>query len=88
MSPMRPADGPSRRELDQVTEQVRPDLEELVRRYGISQVDAERLLREALMRLAYQWCRIRNRSWWLLDSIETAARELSPSVTPEDFDDV
>ena len=88
MSPMRPADGPSRRELDQVTEQVRTDLEDLFRRHGISQVDAERLLREALMRLAYQWDRIRNRSWWLLDSIETAARELSQPSTPEDFDDV
>lgn len=88
MSPMRPADGPSRRELDQVREQVRPDLEDLFRQHGISQVDAERLLREALMRLAYQWDRIRNRSWWLLDSIETAARELSQPSTPEDFDDV
>jgi len=88
MSPMRPADGPSRRELDQVREQVRPDLEDLFRRHGISQVDAERLLREALMRLAYQWDRIRNRSWWLLDSIESAARELSQPSTPEDFDDV
>ncbi|HEX3526121.1 MAG TPA: hypothetical protein VH988_03565 [Thermoanaerobaculia bacterium] len=51
-------------------------------------MDAERLLREALMRLAYQWNRIRNRSWWLLDSIETAVRELSQPSTPEDFDDV
>jgi len=87
MSPMRPADGPSRRELDQVTEQVRPDLEALFQRHGISQVDAERLLREALVRLAYQWGRIRNRSWWLLDTIETAARELS-QPSSEDFDDV
>jgi hypothetical protein len=85
---MRPADGPSRRELDRVTEEVRPDLDDLFRRHEISQVDAERLLREALMRLAYQWNRIRNRSWWLLDSIETAVRELSQPSTPEDFDDV
>ncbi len=87
MSPMRPADGPSRRELEQVTEQVRQDLEELFRRHGISQGDAERLLREALVRLAYQWGRIRNRSWWLLDSLENAARELSQPSTPEDFGD-
>jgi hypothetical protein len=84
---MRPADGPSRRELDQVTERVRPDLEALFQRHGISQVEAERLLREALVRLAYQWGRIRNRSWWLLDTIETAARELS-QPSSEDFDDV
>ena len=87
MSPMRPTDGPSRRELDQVTEQVRPDLEALFERHGISQGDAERLLREALVRLAYQWDRIRNRSWWLLDSVEAAARELSNS-SPEGCDDV
>jgi DNA-directed RNA polymerase specialized sigma24 family protein len=87
MSPMRPADGPSRRELEQVTEQVRPDLEELFRRHGTSQVDAERLLREALVRLAYQWGRIRNRSWWLLDALENAARELAQPSIPEDFGD-
>jgi hypothetical protein len=73
--------------LDQVTEQVRPDLEALFERHGISQGDAERLLREALVRLAYQWDRIRNRSWWLLDSVEAAARELSNS-SPEGCDDV
>lgn len=86
MSPMRPTDVPSRRELDQVTEQVRPDLEALFQRHGISQGEAERLLREALVRLAYQWDRIHNRSWWL-GSVEAAARELSNS-SPEDCDDV
>ena len=86
MSPLRPTDRPSRRELDQLTEQVRPDLEDLFQRLGISQADAERLLREALVRLAYQWDRIRNRSWWLLDAIEKAAREL-PNLSPEEPED-
>lgn len=44
MSRMRPREGPSRRELDQITEQVRPELEDLFQRHGIAQVDAERLL--------------------------------------------
>jgi hypothetical protein len=87
MSRMRPKEGPSRRELDQVTAQVRPELEDLFQRHGIAQIDAERLLREALIRLSYQWGRIRNRSWWLVDSIETAARALS-NLSPEDSEDV
>lgn len=86
MSPLRPTERPSRRELDQLTEQVRPDLEDLFQRYGITQADAERLLRESLDRLSYQWGRIRNRSWWLLDTLERAARKLSnPSL--EEFED-
>ena len=86
MSRMRPKEGPSRRELDQITEQVRPELADLFQRYGIAQADAERLLREALVRLSYQWGRIRNRSWWLVGSIEKAARAMS-NPSPEDFDD-
>jgi hypothetical protein len=84
---MRPKDGPSHRELDQITEQVRPELEDLFQRHAIAQADAERLLREALVRLSYQWGRIRNRSWWLVDSIETAARAMSTS-SREGFEDV
>ncbi len=86
MPPLRSSDRPSRRELDQLTEQVRPDLEDLFRRNGVSQADAEKLLRETLVRLAYQWGRIRNRSWWLLDTIEKAAREL-PNPSPKELDD-
>ena len=87
MSRMRPKDGPSRRELDQITEQVRPELEALFQRHAIAQADAERLVREALVRLSYQWGRIRNRSWWLMDSIETAARAMATS-SREGFEDV
>jgi hypothetical protein len=83
---MRPKEGPSRRELDQVTEEVRPELEELFQRYAIPQAEAERLLREALVRLSYQWGRIRNRSWWLVDSIENAARATS-NPSPEESED-
>jgi DNA-directed RNA polymerase specialized sigma24 family protein len=86
MSPLRSTDRPSRRELDQLTEQVRPDLEDLFQRLGVSQADAEKLLRETLVRLAYQWGRIRNRSWWLLDTIEKAAR-LLPNPSPKELDD-
>ncbi|HEY2736909.1 MAG TPA: hypothetical protein VGK45_00805 [Thermoanaerobaculia bacterium] len=86
MSRLRPMDRPSRRELDQLTKEVRPDLEALFQRHGISQADAERLLREALLRLSYQWGRIRNRSWWLLDTIDKAAGELrNPAI--EELDD-
>jgi hypothetical protein len=77
MSPVRPNDRPSRRELEQLTAQVGPDLEDLFQRLGISQGEAERLLREALSRLSYQWGEVRNRSWWLLDAIETAAMEMA-----------
>ncbi len=86
MSRLRPMDRPSRRELDQLTEEVRPDLEALFQRHGISQADAEKLLREALLRLSYQWGRIRNRSWWLLDTIDKAAGELRNLAT-EELDD-
>jgi DNA-directed RNA polymerase specialized sigma24 family protein len=85
MSPLHSMDRPSRRDLDQLTEQVRPDLEDLFQRLGVSQADAEKLLRETLVRLAYQWGRIRNRSWWLLDTIEKAARAL-PNLSPEELD--
>jgi DNA-directed RNA polymerase specialized sigma24 family protein len=86
MSPLRSTDRPSRRELDRLTEQVRPDLEDLFQRHGVSQADAEKLLRETLVRLAYQWGRIRNRSWWLLEAIEKAARLLA-NPSPKELDD-
>jgi len=86
MSRMRLKDGPSRRELDQVTEEVRAEIEALFQRHAIPQADAERLLREALVRLSYQWGRIRNRSWWLVDSIEKAARAMS-NFSPEESED-
>jgi len=86
MPRLRPMDRPSRRELDQLTEEVRPDLGALFQRHGISQADAERLLREVLLRLSYQWGRIRNRSWWLLDTIDKAAGELQNPAT-EELDD-
>lgn len=76
MAPMRPTDHPSRREFDQLTEQVRPDLEDLFQRHGTSQADAERVLHAALVRLAWQWDRIRNRTWWLLDTIEKELEKL------------
>ena len=86
MSPLRPTDRPSRRELDQLAEEVRSDLDDLFQRLGISQADAERLLRETLARLVHQWGRIRNRSWWLLDTIEKAALKL-PIPSSEELDE-
>lgn len=86
MSRMHPREGPSRRDLDQVTAEVRPELEEIFQRHAIPQTDAERLLREALIRLSYQWGRIHNRSWWLVDSLENAARAMS-NLSPEEPED-
>ena len=87
MAPMRPTERPTRRDLDQLTDQIRPDLEDLFAHHGISQHDAERLLREALVRLSYQWDRIRNRTWWLLDTLEKAARALNNPTLEETGDD-
>lgn len=77
MPPFRPSDRPTKRELDEVTEKIRPALEELFHRHGVSPMDAERLLWEALVRLSYQWDRIRSREWWLLDTLEKEAGRLS-----------
>lgn len=66
-------DRPTKRDLDQLLEKLRPQIVALFQDHGVSPAEMERLIDEALLALSYRWGRIPNREWWLLDTLGKAA---------------
>jgi hypothetical protein len=60
--------------MDRVLKRVRPQVEDLLWGYGLVPEMAAAPIREAVLALAQQWSRVRNRDQWLLDRIEKAVR--------------
>ena len=60
--------------MDRVLKRVRPQVEDLLWGYGLVPETASAPIREAVLALAQQWSRVRNRDQWLLDRIEKAVR--------------
>ena len=72
---MSPNDGPTSQDLAQLLDRVRPRIARLFERQRVSEPEAEELVGEALVGLAYRWGRLRDRERWLLDEIARRARE-------------
>lgn len=83
----KPSARPTKQDLDAVVGKIRLRIEDLLWSYGLVPETATEPLREAVLALAQQWSRVRNREQWLLDRIEKAVRRhvnLSPKEPRDD----
>ncbi len=77
---------PTRDDLRQLLDRLRPRIARLFQRHGASTADAERRVTAALTRLSYRWDRVRDRERWLLDALrrDLTARPEPSSKEPRD----
>jgi hypothetical protein len=75
---------PTRDDLRRLLDRLQPRIARLFDRYGVSTLEAERRVTEALTRLSYRWDRVRDRERWLLDALrkDLAARTEESSKEP------
>jgi hypothetical protein len=69
---------PTREDLDRLLDRVRPSVARLFERRAVSEEEAARLLRDALVRLLYRWGGIRNREGWLLATLKKGIGKKEP----------
>jgi hypothetical protein len=80
---MSPHDSPTSQDLTQLLDRVRPRIARLFERHRVSEPEAEALVGEALVGLAYRWKRVRDRERWLLDEIARRVRERKGRASKE-----
>jgi hypothetical protein len=61
---------PTRDDLRRLVDRLQPKIARLFKRYGVSTAEAERRMAAALIRLSYQWDRVRDREVWLLTELK------------------
>jgi hypothetical protein len=61
---------PTRDDLRWLVDRLQPKIARLFKRYGVSTAEAERRMAAALIRLSYQWDRVRDREVWLLTELQ------------------
>jgi len=74
---MSPSNGPTGQDLTQLLDRLRPRIARLFERYRVSEPEAEKLVREVLVGIAYRWDRVREREQWVLDAL---ARQVERQV--------
>ncbi len=67
---MSSSDKPTRDDLRWLIDRLQPKIVRLFKRYGVSAAEAERRVAAALVRLSYQWDRVRDREVWLLTELK------------------
>jgi hypothetical protein len=77
---------PKRDDLRRLLDGLQPRIASLLERHGVSELEAERRIREALTRLSYRWEQVRDRERWLLDLLrkDLAASPEESSKEPRD----
>jgi hypothetical protein len=77
---------PTRDDLRRLLDSLQPRIAGLLERYGVSELEAERRVREALTRLSYRWDQVRDHERWLLDLLrqDLAASPEESSKEPRD----
>jgi hypothetical protein len=83
---MSPSNGPTAQDLTQLLDRLRPRIARLFERHRVSEPEAEKLVRDALVGIAYRWGRVREREQWVLDALarEIAKQAERSSREPED----
>jgi len=83
---MSPSEGPTAQDLTELLDRLRPRIARLFERHRVSEPEAEELVREALVGIAYRWGRVQDRERWLLAVLARGAREHADrsSKEPED----
>jgi len=77
---------PTRDDLRRLVDRLQPKIARLFKHYGVSTAEAERRVAAALIRLSYQWDRVRDREVWLLTELKdglSVSREVT-SKEPRD----
>jgi hypothetical protein len=77
---------PTRDDLRRLLDRLQPRIARLLERHEVSELEAERRVREALIRLSYRWERVRDRERWLLDALrkDLAVHPEESSKEPRD----
>jgi len=83
---MSPSNGPTEQDLIQLLDRLRPRIARLFERYRVSEPEAEKLVRDALVGIAYRWGRVREREQWVLDLLakQVGKQAERTSKEPED----
>jgi hypothetical protein len=71
---MCPARQPSSDDLRQILAEAEPEIDRILRRWRISEDEAEDLIAGALIGVSFRWERIHDRRNWVLRAIEKEAR--------------
>lgn len=71
---MCPARQPSFYDLRQILAEAEPEIDRILKRWRISEDEAEDLITGALIGISFRWERIHNRRTWVLRTIEKGAR--------------
>ncbi|HZF08388.1 MAG TPA: hypothetical protein VFE33_06315 [Thermoanaerobaculia bacterium] len=83
---MSPSNGPTAQDLTQLLDRLRPRIARLFEHYRVSEPEAEKLVRDALVGIAYRWGRVQEREQWVLDLLarQVGKQAERPSKEPED----
>jgi len=83
---MSSSDRPTDQDLARLLDRLRPKIIRLLRLYGVSLGEAERMVGEALIGVAYRWDRVRDRERWVLEFFEKEIQRYlkKPEKEPED----
>jgi hypothetical protein len=77
---------PTGADLRRLVDRLKPKIARLFERHGVSGKESEMRVAAALIRLSYQWDKVRNREVWLLTELKDglSLREEEPSKEPRD----
>ena len=77
---------PTRADLRRLVDRLKPKIARLFERHGVSGKESEMRVTAALIRLSYQWDRVRDREKWLLTELQDALslRQEKSSKEPRD----
>jgi hypothetical protein len=77
---------PTRADLRRLVDRLKPKIARLFARHGVTGKESERRVAAALIRLSYQWDRVRDREKWLLTELQDALslRQEKTSKEPRD----
>jgi len=85
-SPLSPPLGPTAEDLTNLLNRLRSRIARLFARQRLPELEAERVVSEALIGLAYRWHRVPDREQWLLETLARGANgcEKGSSKEPKD----
>ncbi|HWM93433.1 MAG TPA: hypothetical protein VN493_21915 [Thermoanaerobaculia bacterium] len=78
---------PTLEEMEQLVERMGPDFLELCRSRGVSEVEAVKMVEEALVTLSHRWNRISDRARWLRETLDEQARNRPDAQRKEPEDE-
>lgn len=74
---------PSQEDLDRLMRRLRPRIASLFAARNVSPEEAERLVGEALIEIAFRWSRVYDRAGWLLKALDKKTRP-QPETSEEE----